>query len=80
MYTVECMGKYGFREKFSEPKPVSFAQFRELTEKWGNRLRTACLASLRSGDYVRIKNTLHVLSRLIKASLTLPTPFQLQVC
>lgn len=67
VYTAECRDKHGFREKFSAPTPVSFAQFREITVNWAIRLQRACLLSLRSDDYVRLKNTLHVLSRLIKA-------------
>lgn len=65
---VECMGKHGFREKFTEPTPVSFSMFRELTVNWAGRLQRASVLSLRSSDYVRIKNTLHVLSRLIRVS------------
>ena len=66
MYTLECIGKHGFREKFSEPKPFSFQQFQQLYGRWTTTVARAALSSLRSGDYVRIKNTLHVLSRLIK--------------
>lgn len=66
VYTAECVGKYGFREKWTDPKAISFEQFRAITQMWHDRFHSACLSSLKSSNYVRIKNTLHVLSRIIK--------------
>ena len=68
VYTAECMGKFGFREKWADPKAISFEQFQELGHRWHDRFHQSCHSALRSSNYMRIKNALNILSRVIEVS------------
>ena len=70
VYTAECMGKFGFREKWADPKAISFADFQRLGQMWHDRFHISCLSALKSGNYMRIKNALYILSRIAKVGRT----------
>ena len=65
------MGKFGFREKWADPKAISFADFQRLGQMWHDRFHISCLSALKSGNYMRIKNALYILSRIAKVGPTL---------
>ena len=69
VYLAECEKKFGFREKFKEEKAITFEQFGTIVGNWDNILHACFLAALRSGNYVRIRNALLILNKLIRVRI-----------
>jgi len=74
VYLAECENKYGFREDFKYEKAISYEQFDVLVGKWDNMLHACFLAALRSNNYMRIRNALLILNKIIKVDTPPPSP------
>lgn len=67
VFEVECAKYPGFVTKFCEKDPVhiDYESYRHVCHKWHYRLTKAFILCLDSGDYIQIRNSLIVLTKLL---------------
>lgn len=67
VFDRECSNYPGFVSKFSEKDPVhvDYENYRHVCHKWHYRLTKAFIVCLDSGDFLQIRNSLIVLTRIL---------------
>ena len=67
VFDKECAKYPGFVTKFCEKDPihVDFENYRHVCHKWHYRLTKAFILCLDSGDYIQIRNSLIILTKLL---------------
>lgn len=67
VFAAECAKFPGFVTKFCEKDPVhiDYESYRHVCHKWHYRLTKAFILCLDSGDYIQIRNSLIILSKLL---------------
>lgn len=67
VFEKECAKYPGFVTKFCEKDPihVDFENYRHVCHKWHYRLTKAFILCLDSGDYIQIRNSLIILTKLL---------------
>lgn len=67
LFEKECAKYPGFITKFSEADPVhvDYENYRHVCHKWHYRLTKALILCLNSEDYIQIRNSLVVLTKII---------------
>lgn len=67
IYDKECAKFPGFVSKFCEKDPVyvDFENYRHVCHKWHYKLTKAFIVCLDSGEYLQIRNSLIVLTRIL---------------
>lgn len=67
LFEVECSKYPGFVTKFYEKDPIhiDYENYRHVCHKWHYRLTKAFILCLDSGDYIQIRNSLIVLTKLL---------------
>lgn len=67
VFDMECAKYPGFVTKFCEKDPIhiDYESYRHVCHKWHYRLTKAFILCLDSGDYIQIRNSLIVLTKLL---------------
>lgn len=67
VFAAECAKYPGFVTKFCEKDPVhiDYESYRHVCHKWHYRLTKAFILCLDSGDYIQIRNSLIILTKLL---------------
>ena len=67
-YEKECTAVSGFNMKFADPssKKVSYEEFVKLVYKWHLRIAKSFLSCLEGDNYLEIRNSLMVLTKVVK--------------